>query len=33
MMDQKQALRKKKIELIETFSRVYPKKSEHAPGK
>jgi len=23
----------KKIKLIETFSRVYPKKGEHAPGK
>jgi len=23
----------KKIGLIETFSRVYPKKGKHAPGK
>jgi len=23
----------KKIGLIETYSRVYPKKGEHAPGK
>jgi len=33
MIDQKQALRIKKIGLITTFSRVYPKKGEHAPGK
>jgi len=29
----KQALRIKTIGLIETFSRVYPKKGKHAPGK
>jgi len=29
----KQALRIKTIGLIKTFSRVYPKKGEHAPGQ
>jgi len=29
----KQAFRIKKIGLIKTFRRVYPKKGEHAPGK
>jgi len=33
MIDQKQALQNKEIKLITTFSRVYPKKGEHAPGK
>jgi len=33
MIDQNRRSGLRKIGLIKTFSRVYPKKGEHAPGK